>query len=85
MATDIESVKRFISLGLNTAGWITKVIPGDADDKLLVSLEALSAQPWFADLIVYVLALFEKNKNVTLGEIASAVTEFKSVSGDKYN
>ena len=84
MAADVDSIKRFISLGLSTADWVVKIGPGEADDKLLASLKVLADKPWFAELIVYVLGLFDSGKPVTLAEVVEAVAEFNKVSGTKY-
>lgn len=84
MASDVDSIKRFVSLGLSTADWVVKIVPGDTDDKLLASLKALADKPWFYELIVYVLGLFESGKAVTLADLVQATNEFQKVSGTKY-
>jgi len=57
-ALDAEKVKKAISLIVRIADSMTKVIPGDVDDRVVEILKQFADQPWFADLIVTLIESF---------------------------
>jgi hypothetical protein len=57
-ALDAEKVKKAIDLILKIADSMTKMIPGDVDDKVVYIFKQFAEQPWFADLVVTLIEAF---------------------------
>ena len=57
-ALDVEKVKKAIDLILKIADSMTKMIPGDVDDKVVFIFKQFAEQPWFADLVVTLIDAF---------------------------
>lgn len=76
MPSDINQVKRYISILLSAAKWVETIVPGEADDKIIDAASALANQPWFADFALYILNLFEGGKVPSMGELNFALTQF---------
>lgn len=55
---DAEKVKKAIDLILKIADSMTKMIPGDVDDKVVYIFKQFAEQPWFADLVVTLIEAF---------------------------
>lgn len=55
---DVEKVKKAIGLIVRIADSMTKMIPGDVDDRVVEILKQFADQPWFADLIVTLIESF---------------------------
>ena len=51
-ALDSEKVKKAIDLILKIADSMTKMIPGDVDDKVVYIFKQFAEQPWLVDLVV---------------------------------
>lgn len=54
----IEKVQKAIDLIVKIADSMTKVIPGDIDDKVVFILKQFAEQPWFAELVVTLIDAF---------------------------
>jgi hypothetical protein len=57
-ALDAEKVKKAIDLIVKIADSMTKMIPGEVDDKVVFIFKQFADQPWFADLIVTLIDAF---------------------------
>lgn len=57
-ALDAEKVKKAIDLILKIADSMTKMIPGDVDDRVVYIFKQFAEQPWFADLVVTLIEAF---------------------------
>lgn len=57
-ALDVEKVKKAIDLIVKIADSMTKMIPGDVDDRVVEILKQFADQPWFADLVVTLIEAF---------------------------
>lgn len=57
-ALDAEKVKKAIDLIVKIADSMTKMIPGEVDDKVVYIFKQFADQPWFADLIVTLIEAF---------------------------
>jgi hypothetical protein len=64
----VEKVEKAISLIVRIADSITKVIPGDVDDRIIDIFKQFADQPWFAELVVTLLGAFDPAKPVTKEE-----------------
>lgn len=58
VALDVEKVKKAIDLILKIADSMTKMIPGDVDDKVVDIFKQFAEQPWFADLVLTLIESF---------------------------
>jgi hypothetical protein len=76
MPSDIEQVKRYISILLSAAKWVQAVVPGETDDKIIDAASSLANQPWFADFALYILNLFENGKVPSMGELNFSLSQF---------
>jgi hypothetical protein len=57
-ALDAEKVKKAIDLIVKIADSMTKMIPGEVDDKVVFIFKQFADQPWFADLVVTLIDAF---------------------------
>lgn len=57
-ALDAEKVKKAIDLIVKIADSMTKMIPGEVDDKVVYIFKQFAEQPWFADLVVTLIEAF---------------------------
>jgi hypothetical protein len=64
-ALDAEKVKKAIDLIVKIADSMTKMIPGEVDDKVVYIFKQFADQPWFADLIVTLIDAFGPNTPVS--------------------
>jgi hypothetical protein len=62
---DVEKVTKAISLIVKIADSMTKMIPGEVDDRVVDILKQFADQPWFADLVVTLIEVFEPNTPVS--------------------
>jgi hypothetical protein len=58
VALDPEKVKKAIDLIVKIADSMTKMIPGDVDDRVVEVFKQFADQPWFADLVVTLIDAF---------------------------
>jgi hypothetical protein len=58
VALDAEKVKKAIDLIVKIADSMTKMIPGDVDDRVVEVFKQFADQPWFADLVVTLIDAF---------------------------
>lgn len=61
----VEKVQKAIDLIVKIADSMTKVIPGDIDDKVIFIMKQFAEQPWFAELVVTLIDAFGPNTPVS--------------------
>ena len=61
----VEKVQKAIDLIVKIADSMTKVIPGEIDDKVIFILKQFAEQPWFAELVVTLIDAFGPNTPVS--------------------
>ena len=69
----VEKVEKAIGLIVMIAESITKMIPGDVDDRVIGIFKQFSDQPWFAELIVTLIGAFDPSKPVSKEEATKLV------------
>lgn len=75
----VEKVQKTVDLIVKIAESITKMIPGDTDDRVIAIFKQFSDQPWFAELIVTLVNTFSPDKPISKDEafklVASALAK----------
>lgn len=61
----VEKVSKSIDLILRIAESMTKIIPGDVDDRILLVFRQFADQPWFSELVVTLLNMFDTGKPIS--------------------
>ena len=69
----IEKVEKAIGLIVKIAESITKMIPGEVDDRVIGIFKQFADQPWFAELIVTLIGVFDPSKPVSKEEATKLV------------
>jgi hypothetical protein len=82
-ALDSEKVKKAIDLILKIADSMTKMIPGDVDDKVVYIFKQFAEQPWFADLVVTLIESFGPNTPVNKEKATQLVAAALSSQNNK--
>jgi len=69
-----EQVARSISLIVSTLKWITTIIPGDSDDKIVAAVVKLTEEAWFISALTFLINKFEGDTNkITADDFILAV------------
>jgi hypothetical protein len=61
----VEKVQKTMDLIIKIAASITKMVPGDTDDRIVAVFEQFASQPWFAELVVTLVGTFSAEKPVS--------------------
>jgi len=64
----VDKVQKTMDLIIKIASSITKMIPGDTDDRIVAVFEQFASQPWFAELVVTLVDTFSADKPVSKEE-----------------
>lgn len=67
-AVSPEQVEKSVNLIVSTLKWVTAIIPGETDDKIVSSLIKLSQEPWFVSAITFLINKFEGDTNKITAE-----------------
>ncbi len=70
----VEKVQKTVDLIVKIAESLTKMVPGDTDDKVVAVLKQFAEQPWFAELIVTLINTFTPDKPISKEEAIKAVS-----------
>jgi hypothetical protein len=70
----LEKVQKTIDLIVKISESMTKVIPGELDDKIVSILKQFAEQPWFAELMVTLLEAFSPDKPISKDEAIKLVS-----------
>lgn len=70
----LEKVQKTIDLIVKISESMTKVIPGELDDKIVSILKQFAEQPWFAELVVTLLEAFSPDKPISKDEAIKLVS-----------
>lgn len=82
---DRETLKKLITSAVAAAKFGASLSSTEVDDKVVTQLESLISQPWFFDLVEFVMNQFEHGKEAKLEDVIGAVKQFGLLSGAKYN
>lgn len=74
----VEKVQKTVDLIVKISESLTKMIPGDTDDKVVAILKQFAEQPWFAELIVTLISTFTPDKPVSKDEAIKLVSSVLS-------
>jgi hypothetical protein len=78
-AVSPEQVARSVSLIVSTLKWITTVVPGDTDDKIVAAVVKLTEEAWFISALTFLINKFEGDASkITADDFILAV---KKVQG----
>jgi len=58
-AVSPEQVEKSVRLIVSTLKWVTAIIPGETDDKIVTSLVKLTEEPWFVSAITFLINKFD--------------------------
>ena len=58
-AVSPEQVEKSVRLIVSTLKWVTAIIPGETDDKIVSSLIKLTEEPWFVSAITFLINKFD--------------------------
>ena len=67
-AVSPEQVTRSVSLIVSTLKWITTVVPGDTDDKIVAAVVKLTEEPWFISALTFLINKFDGDTNKITAE-----------------
>ena len=70
----LEKIQKTIDLIVKISESMTKVIPGELDDKIVSILKQFAEQPWFAELVVTLLEAFSPDKPISKDEAIKLVS-----------
>lgn len=54
-----EQVEKSVRLIVSTLKWVTSIIPGETDDKIVASVVKLAEEPWFISAITFLINKFD--------------------------
>jgi len=54
-----EQVEKSVRLIISTLKWVTSIIPGETDDKIVASVVKLAEEPWFVSAITFLINKFD--------------------------
>jgi len=63
-----EQVEKSVRLIVSTLKWVTAIIPGETDDKIVTSLVKLTEEPWFVSAITFLINKFDGDTNKITAE-----------------
>ena len=63
-----EQVEKSVRLIVSTLKWVTSIIPGETDDKIVASLIKLTEEPWFVSAITFLINKFDGDTNKITAE-----------------
>lgn len=63
-----EQVAKSVGLIISTLKWVTTIIPGETDDKIVASVVKLAEEPWFISAITFLINKFEGDANKITAE-----------------
>lgn len=67
-AVSPEQVEKSVRLIVSTLKWVTAIIPGETDDKIVTSLVKLTEEPWFVSAITFLINKFDGDTNKITAE-----------------
>jgi hypothetical protein len=70
----LEKVQKSIDLIVKISESMTKVIPGDLDDKIVAILKQFAEQPWFAELVLTLIDAFSPEKPISKDDAIKLVS-----------
>ena len=74
-----EQVAKSVSLIVSTLKWISTVIPGDTDDKIVAAVVKLTEEPWFISALTFLINKFEGDTSkITAEDFILAVKKVQS-------
>lgn len=71
---NLEKVQKTIDLIVKISESMTKVIPGELDDKIVAILKQFAEQPWFAELVITLVEAFSPDKPISKDEAIKLVS-----------
>lgn len=58
-AVSPEQVEKSVRLIISTLKWVTSIIPGETDDKIVASVVKLAEEAWFISAITFLINKFD--------------------------
>ena len=77
-AVSPEQVQKTVSLIISTMKWLSVLIPGETDDKVVDVLAALSKETWVVPAIAFLINRFEPNTPITSEDFLLAIKVAKN-------
>jgi hypothetical protein len=77
-AVSPEQVQKTVSLIISTMKWLSVLIPGETDDKVVDVLATLSKETWVVPAITFLINRFEPNTPITSEDFLLAIKVAKN-------
>ncbi|NBQ16725.1 hypothetical protein EBU24_00215 [bacterium] len=73
-----EQVQKTMSIVISTLKFVSTIIPGESDNKIVDVITSLSQEPWVIPAITFLINKFDKDKPVTSEDFLLAIKVAKN-------
>lgn len=77
-AVSPEQVQKTMSIVLSTLKFVSTIIPGEADDKIVGVISSLAEEPWVIPAITFLINKFDTTKQITSEDFLLAIKVAKN-------
>ena len=64
-AVSPEQVQKTMGIVISTLKFVSTIIPGEADDKIVAVISALAQEPWVIPAVTFLINKFDNTKPIT--------------------
>jgi hypothetical protein len=73
-----EQVQKTMSIVISTLKFVSTIIPGEADDKIVAVVASLAQEPWVIPAITFLINKFDNTKPITSEDFLLAIKVAKN-------
>jgi hypothetical protein len=73
-----EQVQKTMSIVISTLKFVSTIIPGEADDKIVNVISNLAQEPWVIPAITFLINKFDNTKPITSEDFLLAIKVAKN-------
>ena len=73
-----EQVQKTMSIVISTLKFVSTIIPGEADDKIVSVISTLAQEPWVIPAITFLLNKFDSTKPISSEDFLLAIKVAKN-------
>ena len=73
-----EQVQKTMSVVISTLKFVSTIIPGEADDKIVSVISTLAQEPWVIPAITFLLNKFDSTKPISSEDFLLAIKVAKN-------
>lgn len=77
-AVSPEQVQKTMSIVLSTLKFVSTIIPGESDDKIVSVISSLAEEPWVIPAITFLINKFDNAKSITSEDFLLAIKVAKN-------